>query len=112
MIGRLAFYALEAALLAGLVGASLWLADRGLRRMGAPVGVRLRRLIPWLWLGFAAIGVAFGETLGPEFVLPYSFCFWLAVGSGALWLVSFARRGALAGGRGQSTEPASERKPG
>lgn len=98
MIGRLAFYAIEAALLAGVAAASLVLAMQGLRRLGAPVRVGFLRLLWVLWLVFVIVGSVFGERVGPEFVMPYQFCFWLAIGSASLWLVSFAGRGSLAPG--------------
>lgn len=93
MIARLAFYVVEAALLAGIAAGSLVLAANGLRRLGATLQVRFHWLWAALWLVLAVVGVVFGETVGPEFVLPYHFCFWLAIGSTALWLLSFAGRG-------------------
>ena len=97
MITRVLFYAVEAAVLAGITLASLALAANALHRFGAPLRIRWGRLWLATWLAFGAIGFVFGEAIGPEFVLPYHFCFWLVLGSALFWLLSFARR---APGRG------------
>ncbi len=92
MSANLPFYLVEAALLACIATFSLGLASQGLRRLGAPIRFRHRRVLLASWLVFAVIGSVFGEAVGPEFVLPHQFCFWLALGGASLWLFSFVRR--------------------
>lgn len=104
MSARLAFYVVEAALLASIVAGCLALTGQALRRFGAPVRIPHGRVWLGAWLAFAGIGIVFGEAVGPEFVLPYHFCFWLAVGSLLAWLLSFASRGAPKGGSRRNPE--------
>jgi hypothetical protein len=92
MIAHALFYAIEAAVLACIALASLALAANALRRFGTPIRIGWGRLSLATWLGFAGVGFVFGERIGPEFVLPYHFCFWLAFGSALFWLLSLARR--------------------
>jgi hypothetical protein len=92
MIAHALFYAVEAAVLACIALASFALAAGALRRFGTPLRIRYGRLWLATWLAFAGVGFVFGEAIGPEFVLPYHFCFWLALGSAVFWLLSLARR--------------------
>jgi hypothetical protein len=89
MISRLAFYLVEALILGLVCCGALYIARNALQRLGWNVKARWARVFAWVWGALFVLGVAGGESLGPEFLLAYSLAGKMLLFAVVAWLASF-----------------------
>ncbi|HYJ39429.1 MAG TPA: hypothetical protein VEW08_01495 [Steroidobacteraceae bacterium] len=89
MMSRLAFYFVEALLLALVGCGALFVARGALQRLGWNLKPRWPWVYAWACGLLLALGIAGGELRGPEFLLVYSLVGKLLLFAVLAWLVSF-----------------------
>ena len=89
MMSRLAFYFVEALLLALVCCVALHVARGALQRLGWSLKPRWPWVYAWVWGLLFALGIAGGEWHGPEFLLAYSLVGKMLLFAVLAWLASF-----------------------
>jgi len=89
MMSRVAFYFVEALLLALVGCGALFVARHALHRLGWNLKPRWPWVYACVWGLLLALGIAGGELRGPEFLLAYSVVWKLLLFAVVTWLVSF-----------------------
>ena len=107
MMSRMAFYFVEALLLALVLCGALFVARSALQRFGWSLKPRWPWVYAWVWGLLLALGIAGGELLGPEFLLAYSVVWKLLLFAVLTWLVSFplSRYVRISPRRGSTADP-------
>jgi hypothetical protein len=89
MMSRLAFYLVEALILAAVSCGALHVVCSALQRLGWSFKPHWVWVYAWVWALLLAFGIAGGEWRGPEFLLAYSLVGKLLLFAVFAWLVSF-----------------------